>query len=232
MVFNAIPSPFVAAELARAIPLRHSVRRFAAGIDADHAAALRRLVSAANSAGGRNMRLVTDEPTAFSWLGSYGFFRGVTGYVVVAGPNGDADLDIRAGFWGEAVVLAAVAMGLATCWVGATYRHSAVKGGADTVDERVVACIALGMPSAAQSERTVVANDAADWFQRGVEAASIAPSAYARRGWSFERHGNEAVCIPARRRRLFGGFEQVDAGIAALHFLLASNHPVRVSLHI
>jgi len=53
-------------------------------------------------------------------LAKYGRFRNVTNYFVIAGKTAD-DLDERAGYYGEHLVLLAQTLGLNTCWVGLSY---------------------------------------------------------------------------------------------------------------
>ena len=90
-----------------AMERRHSVRSFTdRRIEGPVLAALRDEADACSREGGLRMLVVMDEPRAFSsMLARYGSFRNVRNYVAVIGHPAD-DLDERAGYYGERLVLA------------------------------------------------------------------------------------------------------------------------------
>ncbi|CBL04278.1 hypothetical protein GPA_18530 [Gordonibacter pamelaeae 7-10-1-b] len=127
---HGAPAP-VGSMVSKALPLctveeamerRHSVRSFTdRRIEGPVLAALRDEADACNREGGLRMQIVLDEPRAFSsMLARYGSFRNVRNYVAVIGHPAD-DLDERAGYYGERLVLAAQALGLNTCWAALTF---------------------------------------------------------------------------------------------------------------
>ena len=70
---------------------RHSVRAYTdRAIEPEIREKLEAELAACNSAGGLNMRLVFDEPKAFSsFMAKYGKFSGVRNYVAIVGKKAD-----------------------------------------------------------------------------------------------------------------------------------------------
>lgn len=138
--------------LLEAIHSRHSVRRYkGTSLPADVIEALLQKISEVNAEGGLHIQLVTDEPKAFKSLLCYGTFSGVSNYLVVAGKKAD-DLDERAGYYGEKLVLLAQQHGLNTCWAGLTYQKVAGTYALNAV-EKIVCYIALGYGETQGTER-------------------------------------------------------------------------------
>lgn len=178
--------------------------------------------SACNEAGGLNMKLVFDEPKAFSaFMARYGKFSGVRNYVVVAGKKAD-DLNERAGYWGEKFVLAAQSLGLNTCWVALTFGKGAAKKFAGIGrGEKLVCAVALGygktqgVPHKSRPlDEVVGAKGAPEWFLRGAEAALLAPTAMNQQKFRFTLAGERAV----RAERTGGFYSDIDLGIVKYHF--------------
>ena len=101
-----------------AISARHSVRTYLTKpVEPAIVNALRAEIRACNAEGGLHIQLVMNEPMAFrGFFAHYGKFRGVCNYIVLAGKRAK-DLDERAGWFGERLVLLAQTLGLNTCWV-------------------------------------------------------------------------------------------------------------------
>ena len=178
--------------------------------------------SACREAGGLNMKLVFDEPKAFStFMARYGKFSGVRNYVVVAGKKAD-DLNGRAGYWGEKFVLAAQSLGLNTCWVALTFGKGAAKKFAGLGrGDKLVCAVALGYgktQGVAHKSRpldeVVGSKDAPEWFLRGAEAALLAPTAVNQQKFRFTLAGERAV----RAERTGGLYSDIDLGIVKYHF--------------
>lgn len=127
-----------------AVRQRHSVRQYTdEPISAADRAALRDEIERCNAEGNLHMALVCDEPEAFAGgLAHYGSFRGVTDYIVIAGKPA-ADLDQRAGYYGEKIVLLAQKLGLNTCWVALTFKKRLVRRSIEPGDKLAIV-IALG----------------------------------------------------------------------------------------
>lgn len=170
--------------LLEAIEARHSVRKYKdEPIPEDILTILRNRIQEINQEAGLHIQLVTGEPKAFSGLICYGTFSGVTNYFVMVGKKGD-DLDEKVGYYGEQLVLLAQTLGLNTCWAGVSY--SKIPGTYVLEDdEKIALYIALGYGQTQGKTHKVKPakeiSNASDltpkWFNRGIEAALLAPTA-------------------------------------------------------
>lgn len=217
--------------LEEAVFARHSVRAYTGEpIAEDAAAVLKEETEACNREGGLAIRLVQNEPKAFkSFLARYGKFSGVTSYFAIAGEQAD-DLQERAGYYGERLVLKAQALGLNTCWAALTFGKGAVKKAACLKKgEKLVCVIAVGYgktQGAARKSKTfddvAVAKDAPDWFKKGVEFALLAPTATNQQKFRFILEGDTV------RAESTGGFyDKIDLGIVKYHFEKGSGRKLR-----
>lgn len=211
-----------------AIQARHSVRRYKdTPLPEDVIATLQQKISEVNAEGGLHIQLVTNEPKGFKGILCYGTFSGVSNHFVVAGQIAD-DLDERAGYFGEQLVLLAQQLGLNTCWAGLTYQKVA---GTYTLNEgeKIVCYIALGYGKTQGTERkhkpVREISNASDltpkWFNRGVEAAQLAPTAVIQQKFFIEyvgiKEGNRHKVWIDRTFSMVG-YTQLDMGIVKLHF--------------
>lgn len=74
-------------------------------------------------------------------LGTYGFIRGATGFILGAVGRGDRNLE-DFGYCLEKAVLYATALGLGTCWLGGTFRKSGFAARMDLREEEIMPCVA------------------------------------------------------------------------------------------
>ena len=214
--------------LLEAIQARHSVRRYKdTPLPADVIETLLQKISEVNAEGDLHIQLVTDEPKGFNSILNYGTFSGVKNYFVVAGKKAD-DLDERAGYYGEQLVLLAQQLGLNTCWAGLTYQKVA---GTYSLNEgeKIVCYIALGYGETQGKERkhkpVREISNACDltpkWFIKGVEAAQLAPTAVNQQKFFIEyvgiKEGNRHK-VSAKATFSIMGYTQLDLGIVKLHF--------------
>ena len=221
--------------LEEAIRQRHSVRQYTdEPIDASDRAALDAEIARCNATGDLHMALVCDEPEAFAGgLAHYGSFRGVTDYLVIAGKPAP-DLDERAGYYGERVVLLAQQLGLNTCWVALTFKKRLVRKTLAPA-EKLAIVVALGhgatQGSAHKSKGAAAVSSCAGtesaWFARGVEFALLAPTAMNQQKFRFELLDGPADGTSADKPRVKaeagrGAYADVDLGIAKLHFELGA----------
>ncbi len=214
--------------LKEAIQARHSVRAYKnQSLTEDVVKVLEEQVAILNREGKLHIQLILNEPKAFQGtLAKYGRFRNVTDYFVIAGKEA-SDLDERVGYYGEHLVLLAQTLGLNTCWVGLSYTKVP---GTYVLDEgEKIACyIALGygetqgvghkIKSVGQVSNT--SDTTPKWFQEGVEAALLAPTAVNQQKFSFEYAGmkNNRHQVHAKRGFSLFGYTQMDLGIAKYHF--------------
>lgn len=188
-------------DILQAMEQRHSVRQYTPEPLGEEAiTTLRQEIERCNQASGLHIQLVLNEPRAFDgFLAHYGKFSGVQNYIALVGAK-SSNLDETCGYYGQQLVLRAQQLGLNTCWVGLTYRKTpdACKVGNH---EKLAAVIALGhgvsngSPHRSKS-RDAVSNAGAgtpQWFQNGVDAALLAPTAMNQQKFYFflrERHGS------------------------------------------
>ena len=215
--------------LIEAIEARHSVRKYKdEPIPEDILSVLRNRIREINDEAGLHIQLVTDEPKAFSGLMAYGSFSGVKNYFVMAGKKGN-DLDEKIGYYGEQLVLLAQTLGLNTCWAGLSY--SKIPGTYELEDGEKIGCyIALGygetQGKAHKSKEIKSVSNASDvtpeWFNKGVEAALLAPTAINQQKFYIEYLGfkdnSKLPKVSARPLFSMAGYSKMDLGIVKYHF--------------
>ena len=212
-------------DLMEAMRARHSVRQYTEEPVAEDAAqALEKEIRQCNKEGGLHIQLVLNEPRAFNgFLAHYGNFRGVRNYIALIGPKGP-DLDEKCGYYGERLVLLAQQLGLNTCWAALTY--SKVKAVLTIPEgEKLCAVIALGygqrQGTAHRSKPAEAVTKAdgpvPDWFQRGVEAALLAPTAMNQQRFTLTLTDGKASVQAGP-----GLYTRMDLGIVRYHFELAA----------
>ncbi|MBQ8972066.1 MAG: nitroreductase [Clostridia bacterium] len=203
---------------------RHSVRQYLdRPIPQSLRAQLNDCAAALNRESGLHIQILYDEPTCFGTrMAHYGKFENACNYIAMVGRKDDG-LEERCGYYGEKLVLKAQELGLNTCWVALTHGKSKAE---IAVGEKEVIIISLGYgktqgasrKSKNASEVSNIAADAPDWFQRGVEAALLAPTAINQQKFHFDRNGNRVTAKAGR----FGTNLKVDLGIVKCHFELGA----------
>jgi hypothetical protein len=215
--------------LVEAIGARHSVRKYKdAPIPLDILSRLRETVDEVNREAGLHVQLVTDEPRAFSGVLAYGSFSGVRNYFVMAGPKSE-DLDEKIGYYGERLVLLAQTLGLNTCWAGVSY--SKIPGTYELEKDEKIGCyIALGYGQTQGSGHKVKdvldISNASDitpkWFNKGVDAALLAPTAVNQQKFFLEYLGfkdySKLPKVAAKPVFSMIGYSRMDLGIVKYHF--------------
>ncbi len=207
-------------ELLEVMKQRHSVRQYAdTPIEQEKRAELNALTEKINAETGLHIQIVYDEPKCFdSFMARYGKFSGVCNYIALIGKK-SADLDVKLGYYGEALALKAQELGLNTCWVAMTHgKNSAVvnKG------EKLLCLISLGY---GKTQGVVHKNkplqdvcnfgdSMPEWFLQGVEAALLAPTAMNQQKFFFELQSDDSVKLKCGR----GFYAKLDLGIVKYHF--------------
>lgn len=215
------------------VKMRHSVRAYEdRPIDTKAVEDLKVMIQQFNREGDMHFQLIQDEPKAFSsLLAKYGKFSNVKNYIAVVGRRRD-DLDDKAGYYGDKLVIRCMQHGLNTCWVGGTYKK--VKEVIDVGhDEKIVAVIALGYGQTmgairkskkpgdvfdGKSSRISRYEDTPEWFKKGVEMALLAPTAMNRQKFTFSISGDRV-----KIRSGFGKFTKLDVGIVKYHFEIGAS---------
>lgn len=218
--------------LQEAITARHSVRKYIPQpLTQEMINTLQAKVEACNQEGNLHIQLITNEPKAFKGKMAYGTFSGVSNYFAMVGPKAD-DLSERIGYFGEQLVLLAQTLGLNTCWVGLTYNN--IKEAYQIGKEEKLCCmIALGfgddpgrnMKRKNPKQVSNISDKTPQWFEEGVKAALLAPTAVNQQKFYFEYLGADANGKPrvkAKRGFSLIGYTKMDLGIAKYHFELGA----------
>lgn len=202
-----------------AIQKRHSVRRYTdQSVEDNILTALQMEVGACNSESGLNIRLATDDPDTFNGFLSKIGFSGTKNYIVLVGKE-SADLDEKAGYYGERLVLKAQQLGLNTCWAAMfSKKKFAAKIGDD---EKIVIVICFGygvtqgVPRKSKPLESLckVNGDMPDWFRSGMDAVMLAPTA--RNQQKFLLTLSDGT---VRVENKGGSFSSIDLGIVKYHF--------------
>ena len=200
---------------------RHAVRSYnGKAIEGDVKAELLSYIEQCNRESGLHMQLVLNEPQAFSgFMAHYGKFSGVKNYIAMIGKKEDG-LEEKCGYYGEKVVLKAQTLGLNTCWVALTY--SKIKTAFQINNgEKLCLLIAVGYGETQGSghkskpaESVMKAQTPVpEWFQKGIDAALLAPTAMNQQKFLFTLNGNSVSAKAGK-----GVYTKLDLGIAKYHF--------------
>lgn len=218
-------------DILQAMKERHSVRAYTGQkIESEKRQQLDALIRACNEESGLHIRIRYDDPTGFdSRLAHYGKFQNVDNYIILAGKP-SRDLQEKCGYYGEKIVLEAQMMGLNTCWVALSFNKSAVEKLIPT-GEKMVLVIAIGYgktQGTAHKGKTIegvldTKGEVPDWFQKGAEAALLAPTAINQQKFKIGmKDGNPTIRIAG-----MGPYTKIDLGIVKYHFEAASGHKVK-----
>lgn len=205
---------------------RHSVRQYTnKPIPDEVRKPLLEEVTMLNQESGLHMQLLFDEPECFSSTRArYGKFTGVTNYLAIVGPK-TPDLEEKAGYYGEHVVILAQRLGLNSCWVGMTHGKSRA---IIQKNEKLAIIVSLGYgenQGAAHQSKPMdqlcqVAGPMPEWFKAGMEGAMLAPTAVNQQKFLICYDGQRLTARLNGR----GFFDKVDLGIVKCDFELASGH--------
>lgn len=209
-------------DICESIKKRHSVRTYIdKSIDVELVKELKEQVDYCNSESGLNIQIVTDEPDAFSGImAHYGKFRGVRNYIALIGNKKDINLDEKAGYYGEHLVLKAQQMGLNTCWVALTFSKGKSKCVVNK-GEKLVCVIALGYgENQGVSHRNKPMEKlyecdgpTPEWFKKGMDMAILAPTAVNQQKFKISLLNNKVAA-----KSTGGAYSKLDLGIVKYHF--------------
>ncbi len=189
-----------------------------------------------NTVSGMSIQLIENGSKAFRNFGkSYGMFSGVRSIIALVGKTSDQNLQEKAGYYGELLVLEASIIGLGTCFVGATYDKKNCPCIVED-DETLVCVITIGNvdDSPGWKERMIHKmnhkgqiqleglfdsdQELPSWFIKGMRAVKAAPSAMNRHVPKFS-YKSGTVCAYVDKT---DGFNLVDLGIAKANFEIAA----------
>lgn len=208
-------------DLLNAMKERHSVRAYTdKRIEGKVKEDLLSYIEQCNKDSCLHIQLILDEPEAFdNFMAHYGNFSGVRNYIVLAGKKG-SDLEEKCGYFGEKIVLYAQMLGLNTCWVAMSYSKGKAMFHIDK-GEKLCLVIALGygknsgVPHKSKSRESVmnVPGTPPEWFNNGIDAALLAPTALNQQKFTFSLNGNTVTSKAG-----IGFYSKIDLGIAKYHF--------------
>ncbi|MBE3124291.1 MAG: nitroreductase family protein [Acidobacteria bacterium] len=175
-------------------------------------------------------------------IGGYGRVSGAPCYLAFIGRMDSGRVQECVGYTGEALILEATALGLATCWVGGLFKPAAVSSRLGLWENEKVICISpVGYPKAKPSltDRTfkAIAGSARrkpleelmeggrvpeGGMKTAVEAARLSPSANNRQPWRFRTDGRAVTVFTDNDKREWKLSRRLDCGIAMLHFELGA----------
>jgi nitroreductase len=226
-------------DLLTAVDLRHSRRSYVPEtLPLDLACKLHDFVTELNTEPGVNIHFITNNSEAFDGvLKSYGVFKGVRNYFVLIVNKDNPEAVIKAGYYGEKLVLFCTTLGLNTCWVGATFDKKSCPVELSP-NEKICAAITVGHSPKRKSipenlievvyhPRSKRLNELfvseaeiiPEWFIKGISAVMKAPSAFNRQPTRFiyKKDGTVSAELKA-----IDGASGIDFGIARYHFELGS----------
>lgn len=225
--------------LLEAIDHRTSIRNYAnRPIDKQSIHALFQSIDKYNAQADLNITLIMDGAVAFKrFFKSYGMFTGVRSIIVLKGKRDTPCIFEKLGYYGEQLVIQAVALGLDTCWVGGSFDKRCPIFQLHP-EEALAAVLTIGYNSgnmtfmnklvrgATQEKKPVSARfqavgDPPQWFYAGMDAVQKAPSAMNRQSVSF--HYNAGVVTAGiNGKKYLELMDYLDLGIAKAHFDLAA----------
>lgn len=190
--------------------------------------------------------LVTESPDRIlkGAVGPYGKVKGAPALIAFTANMEAPHVQEKLGYTGEAIVLEATAMGLATCWVGGFFRPKVAASVVGIArNEKVLAVTPVGraverptreevlMTGLGRNHRRKPLAELASglererwprWIESALEAARIAPSAINRQPWRFHVEPDSVTVSVGGAGIDFGISKRLDCGIAMLHIEVAA----------
>ena len=204
---------------------RHSVRQYSdKKIDGDVKTKLDTYVASINEESGLSMQIFYNEPNCFnSMMAHYGKFSNVKNYIAIVGKKEEQE---KAGYYGEKLVLKCQELGLNTCWVALTHGKVNVQ---TKPQQKLLILIVLGygtntgVAHKSKPIKELCKEDAyPEWFMKGMEAVSLAPTAMNQQKFLFEMKNGQVYA-----KALRGFYSKIDLGIVKYHFEAVTGHEVR-----
>jgi hypothetical protein len=202
-----------------AISVRHVVRKYVdKPIPAEILEKLNARIAENNSGYGLEMKLKIDDDKAFNAIIKMILAKGVRNYLILAASE-TPDAEVKLGYSGIDVALYAQTLGLNSWWVGSTFSRGAMEKESGS---RMVAGVIVigygatqGVPHKSKTAAMVsmYQGQAPVWFQEGVQAALLAPTAMNRQRFMINGKDNH-VSMECNN----GTYSDVDLGILKYHF--------------
>lgn len=201
---------------------RHSVRQYTnQTIEDEKREIINSLIDNVNQKSGLNIQVFYDEPQCFSgFMAHYGHFKNVNNYIAIVGNKNQQQL---AGYYGQEIVLNCQNLGLNSCWVALT--HGKTKAVINKGQQLLIVIslgygINQGVAHKSKSVEQLSSFDVnTDWFNKGMEAVMLAPTALNQQKFFFELKDSKVTV-----KDLDGPYSQIDLGIVKYHFKAVTNY--------
>lgn len=204
---------------------RHSVRQYKEqAIEPSKRVQIDSWIQEINAESGLNIQALYDEPKCFdSFMAHYGKFVNVKNYIAIVGRGEEQE---KAGYYGEKLVLKCQELGLNTCWVAMTHGKAQFE---KKSGQKLLILLSLGYGqnqgvahTSKAAEKLCRADQDTDWFQKGMEAVCLAPTAMNQQKFFFELKDGTVTA-----KSLGGFYSKIDLGIAKYHFEAVTGHKVK-----
>ncbi len=212
--------------LQEAMSQRHKVSKYKdEPLPADVIQKLNNRIKNQNQKYNLNMKLVTDSKEAMPGVIAALMSKGVKNYIILAGPD-SPDVDEKLGYSSADLMLYAQTLGLNSWWIGGMYSRKNAKKNVNADDNTKVIGIVVvgygenqGVPhkSKAASEISSYEGTAPEWFNAGVDAALLAPTAMNKQGFTIKGNGSKVSMTCDN-----GGYSGADLGIGKYFFELGA----------
>ena len=211
-------------QMRQAMKERHTVRQFdGTPLTEAEKSTLQTRVDELNKNYDLDIALIESEKSPLSFLGKTLMSgKEVHSYFVLAGED-RTDIDEQLGYAGSDLCLYSQINGLNTWWMAGTFNRSYVKG--LVRGKKLVSIIAVGhgktqgVPHKSKTKDQVSSyeGEAPEWFDKGIEAALLAPTALNKQNFTITGKGN-MVTLTYKSGPMSG----IDKGIIKHHFELGA----------
>ncbi len=212
--------------LQEAMSTRHKVSKYTdKPLSANDVRQLNDRIKAQNQKYGLNMKLVTESKDAMPGIIAALMSKGVKNYIILAGPD-TTGIDEKLGYSSADLMLYAQTLGLNTWWIGGMFSRKNAKRNVNAGDNTKIIGIVVvgygenqGVPhkSKAASDISSYEGTTPNWFNDGVKAALLAPTAMNKQAFTIKGKGNKVSMTCAN-----GSYSGADLGIGKYHFELGA----------
>lgn len=213
-----------------AIKERHSVRNYKPKkIEEEKVELMRSRIEELNRESGLHLQFLENaEKTYNKLLNRTSGLNSAPSVIACVGKESDPDLEEKAGYYGEKLVLYVQTLGLNTCWAGIFSRKKIPVEVAP--GEKLVISIAIGYgenqgqnhKSKPIDQISQPAGERPEWFEKGIELALLAPTAMNQQSFVIKLCEDGSVEFTDKG----GFFSRVDLGIVKCHFEIGSGRKV------
>lgn len=206
-------------ELQEAMLNRHSVRKYKPiPLPDDVIGILNDAIEKTNLESGLDIRLIIGDSKSFSTIGTkMTGFTNVQAYLAIIGDK-SPDLNEKAGYYGEQLVILAQSIGLNSCWSEFCSKKFVSAQLKD--NQKMIIGIALGygedsgVPHKNKPIEDIAdMDDTPEWFKKGVECVLLAPSGLNKQPFHFSIKDGRVLATCKGK-----GMAEIDLGIAKYHF--------------